>query len=402
MKNIFQLIVTMLLSASLLSGCHSDKIKALIVTGQNNHNWKESHVILQKILENSDAFTVETSVSPAKGEDMSSFAPDFSAFDVVVLDYNGDEWSEKTKKSFDSYVKNGGGVVVYHASDNSFPNWKEYNEMIGIGGWEGRNEKSGPYVYYNDRDELIRDNSVGSAGDHGPQHEFVIEIRDTEHPIVKGMPKRWLHSQDELYSKLRGPAQNMSIIATAYSNTTYKGTGRHEPILMTIEYGKGRVFHTVIGHVGNEKVHYATQDAGFILTLQRGAEWAATGEVKQKLPEDLPNVGSAFLLPDYKFYTLDDLFSKAKSFEYGKAQKYLYLISNRIREAKGDTKKLNDFEDRILNTMQSDDATNECKNYLCRELSWMGSDKSLPVLNELLKNNETAEMAQFALTRLQQ
>ncbi len=298
-------------------------------------------------------------------------------------------------------MKNGGGVVVYHASDNSFPEWKEYNEMIGLGGWYGRDEKSGPLVYYNNRNELIRDNSEGKAGSHGPQHEFVIELREPEHPIVKGLPKRWLHSQDELYSNLRGPAKNMTILATSYADLKQKGTGRHEPILMTINYGKGRIFHTVIGHVGGEKVHYATQDAGFILTLQRGAEWAATGEVKQQLPADLPNIGSAFLLPNYKFYTLDELFNKAKSFEYGKAQKYLYLISNRIREADGDPKKLSGYENRILSTLQSDDATNECKNYLCRELSWMGSEKSLSVLNELLKNPETSDMAQFAITRLQ-
>ena len=332
---------------------------------------------------------------------MSSFIPDFYAFDVVVLDYNGEEWPENTKKSFEVYVKNGGGVVVYHAADNSFPKWKEFNKMIGLGGWEGRDENSGPYVYYNDRDELIRDNSEGNAGSHGPQHEFVIEIRDTEHPIVKGLPKYWLHSQDELYSKLRGPAQNMSIIATAYANPEKKGTGRHEPILMTINYGKGRIFHTVIGHVGGEKVHYAVQDAGFILTLQRGAEWAATGEVKQQLPADLPNIGSAFLLPNYKFYSLDELFDKAKSFEYGKAQKYLYLISNRIREAEGDSRKLSDYENRILSTLQSDDATDDCKNYLCRELSWMGSEKCLPLLNELLKNDETMDMAQYALSRIE-
>ncbi len=402
MKKIFQLIIIALLSLSVLSGCKENKLKALIVTGQNNHNWEESHIILKKILENSGTFNVETSISPAKGEDMSGFVPDFYAFDVIVLDYNGDEWPEKTKKNFEKYVKDGGGVVVYHASDNSFPAWEEYNVMIGLGGWKGRNEKSGSYVYYNNRNELIRDNSEGNGGEHGSQHEFVIEIRDTKHPIVKGLNKRWLHSLDELYSKLRGPAQNMNIIATAYADTSYKGTGRHEPILMTIEYGKGKIFHTVLGHVGREKKHYATQDAGFIITLQRGAEWAATGEVKQQLPEDLPNVGSAFLLPNYKFYTLDELFAKAKSFEYGKAQKYLYLISNRIREAKGGSEKLKDFENRILKTMQSDDATSECKNYFCRELSWMGSEKSLPLLNELLKNDETSEMAQFALTRLQQ
>ncbi len=401
MKKIFQLIIIALMSLSVLSGCQENKFKALIVTGQNNHNWKDSHIILKKILENSGTFTVETAISPAKGEDMSGFTPDFYAFDVVVLDYNGDEWSEKTKKNFEKYVNNGGGVVVYHASDNSFPGWKEYNEMIGLGGWEGRNEKSGPYVYYNSNDELIRDTSEGRAGDHGPQHEFVVEIRDTQHPIVKGLRKRWLHSKDELYSKLRGPAQNMNIIATAYADTAFKGTGRNEPILMTVEYGKGRIFHTVLGHAGGDKHHYATQDAGFIITLQRGAEWAATGEVKQQLPEDLPNIGSAFLLPNYKFYTLDELFTRAKSFEFGKAQKFLYLISNRIREAKGNSQKLSSFEDKIVAILQADDATNECKNYLGRELSWFGSEKSLPVLNELLKNDETADMAQFAIARIE-
>ncbi len=400
MKNIIQLITVAILSISVLSGCQEKKIKALIITGQNNHNWEESHVILEKILENSNAFTVTTSISPAKGEDMSSFSPDFLAYDVIVLDYNGDEWPEDTKKGFEIYVKNGGGVVVYHAADNSFPEWKEYNEMIGLGGWYGRDEKSGPYVYYNSRDELIRDNSEGKAGSHGPQHEFVIEIREPEHPIVKGLPKRWLHSQDELYSNLRGPAKNMTILATSYADPKQKGTGKHEPILMTINYGKGRIFHTVIGHVGGEKVHYATQDAGFILTLQRGTEWAATGEVKQQLPPDLPSIGAAFLLPNYKFFTIDELFEKAKKYDYDKPQKYLYLISNRIREAKGNSKELGKYESRILETLQSDDATNECKNYLCREISWMGSKKSIPVLKELLKNEETADMAQFALTRI--
>jgi len=401
MKKIFQLIVVALLSLSVFSGCQEKKLRALIVTGQNNHNWETSHKILEKILENSGVFSVETSISPAKGKDMSEFSPDFNAFDVIVLDYNGDEWPEKTKKNFVSYVKNGGGVVVYHAADNAFPKWKEYNEMTGLGGWEGRDEKSGPYVYYNDQDELVRDDSPGKAGSHGPAHEFVIDIRDMEHPIVKGMNKRWLHTKDELYAKLRGPAKNMTILATAYSSPKLKGTGRNEPMLMTITYHNGRIFHTVLGHVGNEKVPYSMQDAGFILTFQRGAEWAATGQVKQPLPPDLPNIASVFTLPGYKFFTLDDLFERAKKFEFGKPQKYLYLITNRIREAKGDPVKLKQYEKKIIETLESDDATSECKNYLCRELSWMGTQECIPVLKKLKEDDATSEMAQYALTRLE-
>jgi type 1 glutamine amidotransferase len=387
-------------SAVVLSGCQDNKMKALIVTGQSNyHNWEKSHDILQKILENSDLFSVETSISPAKGQDMSHFSPDFSSFDVVILDYMGDDWPEKTKKNFVKYVKNGGGVVVYHYSVAAFPDWKEYQEMIGLG-WTGKESDSGTYVYYNGNDELIRDNSKGKAGSHGPAHEFVIEVRDPEHPIMKGMPKRWLHPKDELYQQLRGPAQNMNVLATAYAAPDQKGTGRHEPMMLTVNYGKGRIFSTVLGHVGKDPMPVSTMDAGFIITLLRGAEWAATGTVTQKLPEDLPNIGSVFILPQYKFYTLDDLFNGAKKFEFGKPQRFLYLISHRIRDAKGDKAKLAMFEDKILEVLEADDATPECKNYLCREISWMGTKKSIPVLKELEKAEETREMAIYALSRI--
>ena len=401
MRKLLNIFLIAALSLSLFSGCQSKKLKALVVTGQNIHpNWEESHVILQQILENSDVFSVETSISPAAGEDMSRFSPDFSAFDVVVLDYCGDEWPEKTKENFVKYVANGGGVVIYHFSIAAFPGWKEYNEMTGLGGWNNRNEKSGPYVYYNKNDELIRDSSEGKAGSHGPAHEFVIDVRDAEHPIMKGLPKHWLHTKDELYQQLRGPAKNLTVLATAYADTSKGGTGRNEPLLMTVNYGKGRIFSTVLGHVGKEPMHVSTMDAGFIITLQRGAEWAATGNVTQELPEDLPNIGSVFILPKYKFYTLDELFINAKTFDWGKPQKFLYLISHRIRDAKGDKAKLAMFEDKILDVLDDDDATAECKNYLCRELSWMGTEKSIPVLQELKKNDATSEMAQYALSRL--
>ncbi len=73
-------------------------------------------------------------------------------------------------------------------------------------------------------------------------------IRDEEHPITKGLPLHWLHAKDELYDRLRGPGTNMKILATAYADKKQGGTGRHEPMVMTIDYGKGRVFHTPMGH----------------------------------------------------------------------------------------------------------------------------------------------------------
>jgi type 1 glutamine amidotransferase len=259
----------------------ADKLKVLIVDGQNNHNWKATTPILKQWLEASGRFTVDVATSPA-GNDLTGFAPKFADYAVVVSNYNGAAWPKETQQALVDYVKNGGGLVIVHAANNSFGDWKQYNEMIGLGGWGGRNEKHGPYVYFVD-DKLVRDDKPGSGGSHGSQHEFQIVIRDGDHPITKGMPKAWMHAKDELYDRLRGPAQNMKILATTFAETSQGGTGRHEPMIMVIDYGKGRVFHTPMGHA-----EYSMQCNGFGATLQRGTEWAATGKVTMPLPESFP------------------------------------------------------------------------------------------------------------------
>jgi type 1 glutamine amidotransferase len=182
------------------------------------------------------------------------------------------------------FVRNGGGFVSIHAADNAFPKWKEYNEMIGIGGWEGRNEQSGPWVYWEGK--VMRDTSAGRGGDHGNIHRFQVVTRTPGHPIMQGLPSIWLHAEDELYNRLRGPAENLTVLATAFDDPATRGSGRHEPVLLTIEYGKGRVFHTTLGHVRGDLI--AQRCVGFIVTFQRGTEWAATGKVTQKVPADFP------------------------------------------------------------------------------------------------------------------
>ncbi len=213
---------------------------------------------------------------------MNNFTPDFSKYDLVLSNYNGDPWPQRTNKAFEDFVKNGGGVVIVHAANNAFPEWQEYNKIIGVGGWKGRDEKSGPFVYYDEeKSTFVKDTSPGPGGAHGVQHRFQVTIRNKNHPITKGLPATWMHENDELYHQLRGPAQNMEVLATAYSAKDTKGSGRHEPMLMVITYGKGRIFHTTLGH-GND----SQQGKGFIITLQRGAEWAVTGKVTQKIPKD--------------------------------------------------------------------------------------------------------------------
>ena len=258
-------------------------LKALIVDGQNNHqNWPETSQMMKVYLEQTGLFTAEFATSVPQGTDP-DFQPDFGQYDVVVSNYNGAPWPVTTQERFVRFVREGGGFVVVHAANNAFGEWLEYNRMIGLGGWGGRTEKHGPYVFFTGKDKLVRDASVGPGGNHGPRHPFQVIVRNPNHPVTRGMPAYWMHSKDELYDRLRGPAENMEVLATAFSAKDMSGSGRHEPMIMSVQYGKGRVLHTPMGHA-----KISQQCVGFIVTLQRGAEWAATGRVTQKLPQDFP------------------------------------------------------------------------------------------------------------------
>lgn len=307
-----KVILSILASSVLLSlsASSADKLKALVVDGQNNHAvWPKSTVMMKQYLENSGLFEVDVmrtrfisnykreeswlplaGAGESEGKDKPvpdpNFSPDFSKYNIVVSNFGfgAADWPEQTRRNLEEYMKNGGGLVAVHAANNSWGNWTEFNKMIGLGGWGGRNEKSGPYVYYDAEGNVVREDGPGKCGGHGPQGEFLITMRDKTHPITKDLPDFWMHSKDECYSLLRGPAENMTILATAADTPELQKAGRNEPMLMTIQYGKGRVFHTTLGHDTE-----AFEGVGFIVTFLRGSEWAATGKVTQAIPKDFPS-----------------------------------------------------------------------------------------------------------------
>ncbi|MEI6275320.1 MAG: ThuA domain-containing protein [Prolixibacteraceae bacterium] len=399
MKKTYSILLLIAGFFLLLSCQEKTAYRALLITGQSNHNWQGSAPILKTILDQTKLFTTDIAQTPKEKGDMSTFEPNFSKYTIVVMDYNGDSWSEKTKAAFVEFVKNGGGVVIYHEADNSFADWKEYNEIIGLGGWNKRSEKDGPMVYYS-KNQLVIDTTAGPGGTHGPQHEYIVRARKADHPILKGLPIQWMHGKDELYSKMRGPAKNMEILATAYADTAHRGTARDEPMLMTLTYGKGRIFHTMMGHVGKDATHPATECVGFIVTFQRGAEWAASGNVTQPVPLDFPNVAGAVYRPDYREITLDEDFDKILSYSIDKSTRYYTDLQARIRKVSANPAALLDLEKKMVDILKNNAATAEGKKLILKELAWMGSDYCVPAVQELLKNPELQEAAAYTLERM--
>jgi type 1 glutamine amidotransferase len=283
MKNVLRVAIILACATSLQA---ASPIRVMLLDGESAgtyHAWRETTPVLKKELEQTGLFQVDVVTAPPSGGDFSHFKPDFSKYDVIVSNLDSATWPLDLQASFEQYMKNGGGFVAVHAADNAFPDWQAFNEMIGVGGWRGRREKAGPHWFLREG-KIVSDATPGPAGSHGARLPFQVTIRDTEHQVTKGLPSVWMHAGDELYARLRGPGANMTVLATAYSDPNNQGSGRDEPILMALSYGKGRIFHTTMGHDIP-----ALSCAGFIATLQRGTEWAATGRVTQKIPADFPS-----------------------------------------------------------------------------------------------------------------
>lgn len=262
-------------------------IPVMILDGESAgsyHDWQLVTRVLEAQLSETGIFDVDVVTAPESTGELTGFMPPFGDYEVVVWNYDAPDgrWPDELKQSFDAYVKGGGGVVIVHASDNAFPGWTAFNLMTGVGGWRNRTEDAGPHWYYSDG-ELVGDLSPGRAGSHGQRTPFRIDRREP-HPITAGLPSSWMHQGDELYAHMRGPGENMTVLATAWSDPSNNGSGFDEPVLMVLDYGEGRIFHTTLGHDVQ-----ALSSVDFVVTLQRGTEWAARGAVTQTIPENFPD-----------------------------------------------------------------------------------------------------------------
>jgi uncharacterized protein len=300
-----RIAAALLLVSIVVSAQSPRRIPVMLLDGESAgryHDWARVTPVLKKMLDETGLFDVTVVTAPGTSGELAGFDPRFANYRAVVMNYDApqDRWPAALKTALERYMTEGGGLVAVHAADNAFAGWPAFNEMIGVGGWRGRRETAGPFWFYRDG-KLVSDTSAGPAGSHGRRSPFLVTVRDGTHPIMRGLPPTWMHQGDELYAHLRGPGKNMTVLATAYSDPANKGSGRDEPQLMALQYGKGRVFHTTMGH---DIVALSSVD--FVVTLQRGTEWAATGTVTQKVPASFPTAQTvsyrsdlAAMDPDY-------------------------------------------------------------------------------------------------------
>lgn len=237
------------------------KVRVLILSGRNNHDWRTTTPFLRDLLDGTGRF--DTRVAETTD---SLTAETLAPYDVLVMDYGGPRWGEVTERAIEAFVQAGKGFVNVHGASYHFcgldvitdghrpvgwkePAWPAFRRMVGCS-WD----------------------SLPSKGYHGPRHTFSVKVTAIEHPITAGLPDSFL-ATDELYHAMT-VIPEAKVLATALSAVERGGTGNAEPMLVVTDFGKGRCFYTALGHETP-----AMWEPGFRATFLRGVEWAATGKV---------------------------------------------------------------------------------------------------------------------------
>lgn len=285
MTRLFTSTVFLLAAGSMVSASAADtaKIHVLIIDGQHNHAWRDTTAFLKDALESTGRFTVDVS-SNLKPNDKPGrvptvpFPPDLTKYQVAISNYNGQPWPADFRQTFAERVHDGQlGFVLFHSANNCFADWPEFNRMVGMA-WRG--PSAGDRLYFDADGKLVRIPKGEGSRTGETSHPFAVVLRDADHPICSNMPREWMHARDQLMHNVRGPAEEVRVLATAFSPKTQL----HEPTVWTVTYGKGRIVQTPMGHDV-----FAMRCVGFLTTVRRGVEWAATGEVTLPIPEDFPD-----------------------------------------------------------------------------------------------------------------
>jgi hypothetical protein len=273
------------------------KIRVLIVDGFSNHDWQQTTMLLRGILRSAGEFTVDVSTMPAMGSpEWNTWRPRFADYDVVIQTCNDllngqlagakqvPAWPEPVKADFLNYVRNGGGVYIYHAAENAFVGWKPYEQIVGLC-W--RPADYGTAIEVTNSGKLVRiPAGTGLATNHGPRGDVLI-TRLGNDPIHQGLPRAWLSPYLEVYYYARGPAEHVHVLA--YAKDSNPKLGLLWPVEWTTTFSKGRVYVSTYGHVWPGDVQPSSmRDAAVQTIIPRALEWLARRPVTSSVPKDFP------------------------------------------------------------------------------------------------------------------
>ena len=263
-------------------------IRVLIVDGYSNHDWRLTTQLIRGLVEPTSLFEVSVSTAPATSDtsDWDTWRPDFSRYDVVIQTCNdlggGPTWPRRVQEEFEAFVRDGGGVYVWHAGNNAFADWPAYNEMIGLG-WR---KKDAGWALVVDGDGGIVRIPPGEGRDtgHGARLDTVVHRRG-EHPIHAGLPRAWKTPDIEVYYFARGPARNIEVLSYGYDPRTQMNW----PLEWSVNFGAGRVYTSTFGHVwAGDTDPERMRCVGLQTVVIRALQWLAQRPATWPVPADFP------------------------------------------------------------------------------------------------------------------
>ena len=265
------------------------KIKVLVIEGASNHDWKHRLALETNILAKDGSFDVDVSIAPAKTSDPAwqMWRPDFSKYDVVLSGYNNyfggkAPWPAAVQTAFCNFVTNGGGFYCIHEGNNSFPEWPEYNRMLGLA-WRKKDFGKAVIVRPDETLQFVPPGEGGNTDHHGRGDVLVHQLG--EHPIHRGLPREWMAAEVEVYRYARGPAEDMTVLSYAKDPQSQL----QFPIEWTVKYGQGRVFVSTYGHCwANDKDPKGMKCAAFQTIMVRALKWLAHRDPGDACPADFP------------------------------------------------------------------------------------------------------------------
>ncbi|MDD7983775.1 ThuA domain-containing protein [Lentisphaera marina] len=301
MKCLFQLITLMVLSCffSCTSDKSQEKVQVLIVDGFSNHDWEKTTHLIQRLLQNEKDIDLTVSTIPMKeSEAWKSWKPDFKKYTLVIQNTNdinnGSSWPLAAEKAFEKYMFEGGRMLVFHSANNAFPQWKAYNEMIGLG-W--RNKNFGKAIIVDGKQLTYIPKGEGENTGHGKRRDVLVH-KFSSHPINRDYPQTWSAADLEVYRYARGPAKNLRVLSYGKDEKT----GKDFPIDWLVKYGEGEIYNSTYGHYwhGLKQDPAGVRCVAFQTSFIRALRYLSNLELKE-IPKDFPDSDSV------KLRSLDEL-----------------------------------------------------------------------------------------------